>query len=254
MRADKIAALRASLERPGLPTGDSRAALGHDAADACLKGGLARGVLHEVFAASGHEASATGFAVGLVARVAGTKPVVWIRQDYSALEFGEVSATGLLELGLDPARMILVYAAHAEDAVRAASDALSCAALGAVVVEIPGRPKILDLVTSRRLTLASAQNGVTTVLLRFAAEPDASTAETRWLIRAAPSPPDEENWGKPAFDASLVRNRHGRTGQWVMEWCCDDLVFRAAAAHRVAVVPAAFDRPPAAAPESRSAA
>jgi protein ImuA len=252
MRAQQIAALRASLAKPGLPEAESRAPLGHDEADACLKGGLLRGVLHEVFAVPGHEASATGFAACLVARVAGAKPVLWIRQDYSALEFGELSAVGLLELGLDPSRMILVCAAHAEDAVRAASDALSCAALGAVVVEIAGTPRILDLVTSRRLTLAAAQKGVSVMLLRFAAEPDASTAETRWLIGAAPSPPDEENWGKPAFDANLVRNRHGRTGQWAMEWCCDERVF--AAADRGAVVPAPFDRPAAAAPERASAA
>ena len=75
--------------------------------------------------------------------------------------------------------------ADAADALRAANDALSCAALGAVVIEIPGRPKILDLMASRRLTLACAQKTVTAFLLRFNAEPEASTAETRWLVRAA---------------------------------------------------------------------
>src|SRR5215472_1260896 len=48
-----------------------RVALGHDAADACLKGGILKGALHEVFAAeAGCEASASGFAAALALRVA----------------------------------------------------------------------------------------------------------------------------------------------------------------------------------------
>ena len=100
-----------------------RVALGHDAADACLKGGILKGALHEVFAAeAGCETSASGFAMALAIRTASQnlqtnpqsnnaqnntaqhKQLLWIRHDFSALEFGELSATGLLELGLDPAR------------------------------------------------------------------------------------------------------------------------------------------------------
>jgi len=211
-----------------------------------LKGGLERGALHEVYAATNAEASATAFTAGLATRVAGKKKILWIRQDYSALEFGELSATGFLELGIDPSKILLVCTAHADDAIKAASDALSCAALGAVVVEIPDTPKILDLVTSRRLTLAAAQGNVPVFLLRFAAKPDVSTAETRWLVRARASPEEEESWGQPVFETDLVRNRHGRTGRWVMEWNCDEGLFgepcRGESAHRRAVVSASVDR------------
>jgi protein ImuA len=241
MRAEKIAALRASLVKRGLEESSIRMPLGHAAADLCLKGGLERGVLHEVFSEIGHEASATGFTAGLVARVAARKRLLWIRQDFSALEFGDISATGFLEFGIDPERMLLLCVADAADALRAANDALSCAALGAVVIEIPGKPKIIDLMASRRLTLACAQKTVTAFLLRFNAEPEVSTAETRWLVRAAASPPQMENWGHPVFEASLVRNRHGRTGHWVMEWSCDDGLFKEA--YRGAVVSASCDRP-----------
>ena len=244
MRAEKIAALRASLARPGLEEASIRIPLGHAAADLCLKGGLERGVLHEVFASIGHEASATGFTAGLAARVAARKRLLWIRQDFSALEFGELSATGFLEFGVDPSRLLLLCVADAADALRAANDALSCAALGAVVIEIPGTPKILDLMASRRLALASAQKTVTAFLLRFNAEPEASTAETRWLVRAAASPPGAENWGHPVFEADLVRNRHGRTAELVMEWSCDEGLFKEA--DRGAVVSAPSDRPAAA--------
>ena len=84
-----------------------------------------------------------------------------------------LSATGLLELGLDPARVLLLRVADVTGALRAAGDALTCTALGAVIVEIAGASKLLDLVTSRRLTLAAARKGVSVVLLRFAAQPDA---------------------------------------------------------------------------------
>jgi protein ImuA len=254
MRAEQIARLRASLAKPELPSKDESAPLGFAPADACLKGGLKRGACHEVFAHAGHETAATGFAAGLCARVAGRKPILWIRQDYCALEFGELAATGLLEFGLDPARFLLLRTAHAEDALKAALDALTCAELGAVAIELAREPKVLDLTASRRLTLAAAQKNVTAVLLRFAAAPDASSAETRWRIRGHASSYKQEDWGQPVFEAELVRNRHGGTGRWVMEWNCDETVFRAA--DRGAVVPAPFDRQAAAALEAhrRSAA
>lgn len=254
--AEKLASLRATLASAGLETlvSNARVPLGYAPADAVLKGGLERGALHEVYAATNCETAATAFAAGLAARVAGKKKILWIRQDFSALEFGEVSATGFLELGIDPSQILLVCTAHADDAVKAASDALTCAALGAIVIEIPGMPRILDMMTSRRLTLASAQKNVTTFLLRFAAKPQASTAETRWLIRAAASSKEEENWGQPVFETDLVRNRHGRTGHWVMEWNCDEGLFRepigGIAAHHRAVVSPSGDGPAATPVES----
>jgi protein ImuA len=246
---EDINRLRAALAKAGLETQDrrQRVALGHDAADRALKGGLARGALHEIFAHPGHETAATGFASVLCARLAGAKPILWIRHDYCALEFGELAATGLLELGIDPQRFILLRAAHVQDALKAASDALACAALGSVVIELSGSPRILDLTASRKLTLSAAATNVPVLLLRFSAEPDANGAETRWRIRGAGSEEQDENWGRPVFEAELIRNRHGNTGCWVMEWCCDSGACREIAADRGAVVPASFDGPAAAA-------
>jgi len=233
---EKIAFLRAVLAQAEPP--EIRVPLGHPAADACLNGGLKRGALHEVFAGATHEASASGFAAGLAARVGG--PLFWIRQDYAALEHGELAATGFLELGIDPSRLLLLRVPDVAGALRAACDALTCGALGTLVIEIVGAPKLLDLVAHRRLALGAAESGVTALLLRFGAEPDIGVAETRWIVRAAPSGEDG-NWGRPVFAAELARNRHGPPGQWVMEWSCDDGEFRPADSGAVVRAPA--DRP-----------
>ena len=235
-RVENLTTLKAFLDKPGLEEAPIRTPLGYDEIDLCMKGGLQHGVLHEVFSATGHEAAATGFVACLASRAAATKHLLWIGQDFSAHEFGELSPTGLLELGLDPALMLLLTVTNASDGLRAANDALSCAALGAVVIEIPGSPKILDLVASRRLTLAATQKSVTPFLLRLSAQPDASTAETRWLVRGAASQTQNEDWGYPAFEASLVRNRHGKTGHWFMEWNCDGRIFQSSTADHSAVV------------------
>ncbi len=237
---EKIAFLRAALAPTGPP--ESRIALGFKRLDDCLAGGLKRGAVHEVFATASHEAAATGFAAALAIRLNG--PVLWIRQDYSGLEHGELAATGLFELGLDPARLILLRVPDAAGALKAAADALTCGALAAAVIELVGEPKLLDLVAYRRLALWAQQSGVTALLLRFSAQPGIGVAETRWLVRAAPSG-SEEDWGRPVFDVELQRNRHGPGGHWIMEWSCDDGVFRPT--HSGAVVSAPADRPAAAA-------
>src|SRR5437763_3912885 len=94
--AAKLAALRASLAKRELedPATHVRVPLGYDDVDAWLHGGLRRGALHEIFAEGGHEAAATGFAAALSFLVAAGRRVLWIRQDFSAIEFGDLAATG----------------------------------------------------------------------------------------------------------------------------------------------------------------
>jgi len=246
-----VAALRGSIERieaHGETYLPRRVALGHADADATLQGGLALGATHEVFADAGRQsAAATGFVAGLASRAAARRPLVWIRQDFTEIESGAVSMSGLAELGLDPRRLVTVRAADVEVALRTAADALACDAVGAVVLEVWGGARQLDLVASRKLTLAAQASGVTGLLLRMAAEPQPSTAETRWIVRAAHSPPAAQApcgaWGAPLLDAQLVRNRHGPVGRWIMEWKCDECLFEK---------PAAYPQPVAAAPAHRS--
>ena len=192
-RTSTLATLRGSIER--IEThGDAytprRVALGHADADATLQGGLAMGAMHEVFAEAGRQsAAATGFVAGLAGRAAARRPLVWVRQDFTEIESGALSMSGLAELGLDPRLLVTVRAADVDTALRTAADALACDALGVVVLEVWGQARQLDLVASRKLTLAAQASGVTGLVLRVAAEPSPSTAETRWIVRAAHSPP-----------------------------------------------------------------
>src|SRR6266481_4074554 len=253
-RTSTLATLRGSIEHieaHGDAYLSDRVALGHADADATLQGGLALGAMHEVFAEAGRQsAAATGFVAGLAGRAAARRPLVWVRQDFAEIESGALSMSGLAELGLDPRVLVTVRAADVDTALKTAADALACDALGVVVLEVWGEARQLDLVTSRKLTLAAQASGVTGLVLRVAAEPLPSTAETRWIVRAAHSPPAAPSlpaapwsaWGAPVFDAQLVRNRHGPVGRWIMEWKCDERLFEK---------PAAYPQPVAAAPAHR---
>jgi protein ImuA len=247
-RMSALATLRGQIER--IETSDSlhhrdRVALGHRDVDQALQGGLSRAAIHEVFCEGRQGTVATGFVTGLAGRVTARRPLLWVRQDFSEREAGALSMSGLIELGLDPRRLVMVRAADVESALRTSADALACDALGAVVLEIWGETRHLDLVASRKLTLAAQASGVTGLLLRMAAQPLPSTAETRWMLRAAHSPPEPAStvWGAPLFDVQLVRNRHGPLGRWIMEWKCDECQFSE---------PSSYPQPLAAAPSGRS--
>src|SRR3954454_15820259 len=195
-RTSTLARLRGSIERIEThdATAPDRVALGHAGADATLQGGLALGAVHEVFAEGRQSAAATGFIAGLARRVSARRPLLWVRQDFAEIESGALAMSGWRELGLDPRLVVGVRAADVETALRASADALACDALGAVVMEIWGETRQFDAVASRKLTLAARMSGVTCLLLRLAAVPQVSTAETRWIVRATRSPPHLEAW------------------------------------------------------------
>jgi protein ImuA len=224
-----ISALRQRIARLD-PASDMAAtsmfALGAERIDARLGGGLACAALHEVFAAQEEEASAAAaFAIILALRamlVSGdaTKPILWIRDDRAERRCGRLYGPGLVELGVDPDRLILVNTPDELSTLRAGADGVKCGAVGAVVIEPYGKVRALDLTATRRLSLAAAASGVLTLLLRVAAEPAASAAQTRWRVAAAPSVPLAANApGTSAFDVALLRHRSGIAGfETRLEW------------------------------------
>ncbi|TCK30439.1 protein ImuA [Ancylobacter aquaticus] len=253
-----VAALRkrlAGLEGARLPGVGSSFCLGAAGPEA---GGvrLARGALHEVqAAASADMPAATGFALALALRAvrrggAEGRPLLWVRQDMAEAEFGRLDAPGFAALGLDPARLILVRARDGAEVLRAAGDAVRCAGLGALLIEIWGTPKALDLTATRRLALRAATSGVTSFLLHRTAQPAPTAVATRWRVTPAASAPlAGDAPGGPSFHATLLRHRGGEGGRpveggdWILEWDHEACTFRDLDPLSRAVVPVPAGRP-----------
>lgn len=223
------------------------ATTGHAGFDHALGGGLIRGRIHELHVAeSGEAGSGAGFAGVLAQRLGGE--LLWLREDAAERGAGRLHAAGLVEIGFDPARLILGVLPDAADVLRCAADAIRCPALGAVVVELWGDPRPLDLTATRRLALAAEASGVTALLLRIAGHAAPSAAQTRIGVAPAPSIALAANApGQPAWRIELLRQR-GRPdgGVWRMAW---DRVNGALREHEHgetisgAVVPLSADRP-----------
>jgi protein ImuA len=222
--------------------------------DAALGGGLARGALHEIAATRESDIpAATGFGLALAfmagnetgseqAERTAKRAVVWIAEDMALHESGLPYGPGLNAHGLPPERLITVAVAHGRDVLWAMEEALRSSAVGVVIGEV--RRARLDLVASRRLTLAASGHGALGLILRAAPDPEASAAATRWIVGAAPSAPTQGiafyGPGPPRVHAQLIRNRRGHLGSWTLEWNADHERFTT---HSQPVPAASVDRP-----------
>lgn len=245
----------ALMRESAAPLAACRRPFGIASLDAALGGGLARGRIHEVYAAEGDDlASAAGFAVGVATCMTHPgKTVLWLRVQRSVRQGGVVQARGWTELGGAPGLGLMGLVPDTKALLRAGVDALRCAALGAVIVEGFGAMRELDLTASRRLALAAERSSVPLVLLRHDATPVPSAAQTRWQVTAAPSHALPGNApGVPTFDVTLLRQRSGPCGlDWRLEWDRDRRIFREATlsgamvsppAHRPSANPGGGDR------------
>ena len=150
---DALSALRETITRieRRAPTDMlAPAPFGVAAVDRALVGGLARGRLHELFAAEpGDTGSAAGFAAMLACLAApGDTPLVWLRQEEAERRGGRLHAPGLAEIGLDPARLLLVVLPDPVALLRAAADVVRCPQVGVAVIELWKSPRALDLTAS----------------------------------------------------------------------------------------------------------
>jgi len=219
-----------SLEKPaGIGDGPGVLPFGIAAIDETLGGGLMRGALHEIAAASeAHLAAATGFALRLAARMHAR--LVWLVEDMALAESGAPYGPGLDAFGLAPERLLTVNVAHVRDLLWAMEEVLRCRAVGAVIGEVRG--STVGTVALRRLSLAAAESGALALLLRASPADEASTAATRWVVGAAPH---------DCLTAQLVRNRRGPAGSWILQWSDSDERF--ILAHAQPVAAPALDRP-----------
>lgn len=222
----------ADIEANGARPDHSRVLpFGLPALDRVLGGGLAAGALHELAPGSpGQFGAISGFAVALATLAsAGARQVLWVQPELAGLEAGRLYGPGLDLLGLPMQRLILVRVPHARDVPWAMEEALKCHALAAVIAECAD-DGFADLTMTRRLTLAAGGGDTLGLLLRHRRTDLPSSAMTRWEVASAPGERDRfGGLGRPALLVSLVRNRRGPVGRWLLSWDHDAPTFVSAA-------------------------
>jgi len=158
--------------------------------------------------------------------------VLWISTCASGVESGGLYASGCAALGLDPRGLLLVRTHRPADVLWAMEEGLVAGGVMAVIGEIDGDARALDLTATRRLALRSERHGVPALLVRSSGDREPSAARTRWRVgpaRGCAAPfAGEGQWqawrspgtglplvGFPVWRIALVRNRDGRCGEAV---------------------------------------
>ncbi len=198
--------------------------------DEALGGGLMRGALHEIAASAPLDCgAASGFVTALMAkacRMEQSAPVLWIQARSAMREQGRLYGCGLHHAGIAPHALIAVRVPRSADVLWAMEEALTLG-LPLIVGEIL-RPDRATLTATRRLSLAAESGGGLALLLQHRPSALPSAALTRWRIEAATSRADRYGGlGLPAFNVTLLKNRHGACGRWHMHWHSHDHVFLA---------------------------
>lgn len=198
--------------------------------------GLAIGGLHELKPALATDSPATQlFAMALLARrlqqeEAQGRSLLWAASWRDIAEGGWPYGPGLSQLGLDPARLILVEAKRDSEVLWAIEEGLRSGALAGVL----GSLSRLGLTAARRLVLATSAHATPCLLVTPAGTPGAQVALSRWRIGAAPGaahPLEPALPGRLRFNLTLERCRSREAGRsWIVEWSDASFRFRLAAA------------------------
>jgi protein ImuA len=180
--------------------------------------GLPLGALHETCVAGGieHEAAATLFIAGILARIEGS--VLW------CVKKRDLFAPGLAAVGLDPNRIIYAEAENEKSVLLIMEEGLRHPGLAGVVGEITRLP----MIASRRLHLAARTSGVTAFALHRvsklkAGDIEPSAAMTRWRVSALPSSPlPVKGIGRARWNIELTYCRDAEPHNWSMEACDEE--------------------------------
>lgn len=227
-----------------------RLALGVPAFDRLFQpAGLPLDALVEIAAAQTREAGPlTAFAATLLVRLAACRPgpVLWVSERGARREAGRLAGRGLVDLGLDPGRLVFVDARDAGEMQWTMEEGLDCPGLAAVVGEAQGRSASLDAVAARRLALRARQAATPALLLSLAAPAPTAATAVRLAVRSRLSQPAggfTGGAGHPAWRLVVERNRDGRPGEVDVEWRRDDGCFAFLPPLSGAVAPETADRP-----------
>lgn len=231
------------VRRDGLAGGDTFAT-GVATLDNALGGGLPRGALIELHGRQIREAAAvTGFALALAARAGSRdgKPLLWIGTSEILAEAGEPYAPGIFgRFGISSGNLLVCGVRRVEDALWIAEEAAILRALSAVLIEVAGSARRLDLTATRRLHMRARKAGRPIFLLRQAGTPEPTAASVRLIITPAAAgyrtmmgDPFPGSIGPPACTVLVARSRAAASVTVTLEWNEDEHVFQERYGHAV---------------------
>lgn len=168
--------------------------------------------LSEVFSITPSDGGVLGFVMAVVPRA--DAPILWVQDHMSQNESGRPYLPGLSAKH----SMIHITLPRVADVLWAMEEGLRCAALGAVIGEVWGAPRVLDFTATRRLAVRAEASNLPCWLVRRGAVPDLSAARNRWRVASLPSqahPHDSQAPGDPRWHVDLFRTRQAQPGTWV---------------------------------------
>jgi len=192
--------------------------------DRLLGGGLRRDGLHEIRSETTRDSyAATGFAIAILARLAtlDDRPFLLVIEAGGLREAGHPYGPGLDRFGLNSRQLVIVRTRRPSESLWVFEEALRCRGLAAVLTEIRGHPRQLDLTASRRLALRARESGVMGLLVRQASAAAPGAAATRWHASPRPASTIDDfasGIGQPVWRLVLERNRNGPIGTFDLEW------------------------------------
>ena len=217
-RARTVYELRRLLPRIESGIADGRIlSFGLPALDSYLPhGGLPFGALHEISPQRGGDIPACfGFIAAMLGRVPPGEPVIFVFTR-NLIGHSRLYGHGLMALGLDPGRVLLVETQDDKQALWAIEEAVR-SGVPAAVVGMTGTD--IDLKSGQRLNLAAGDSGRLLFLVQPEGLASLNVAMTRWRIGAQATAKDRfgliARW---RWHLSLERCRNGRTGEWRVEF------------------------------------
>lgn len=225
--------------------------LGVGLLDAAMGGGFPLAGLGEIRCEETRDwGSVCAFALMIIARLRHSQPqlrapLVWIADPAARREGGDIWMPGWRDIatgsndeakatkGSDTPELLIIRPRTTLDALWAAETAAASPAVGAVIAEIRGNPTCLGLTESRRLHFRARESRRPLLLLRQAAEPEATAAPLRFLVGPAPaglrhlaqSLPLPGSLGAPALSVTLEKSRQPSPLSLILEWSAHECRF-----------------------------
>ena len=227
------------LRRAGVPgTATAFLRTGVNRFDAALGGGLPYAGLTEIHGRETRDAGAAAGFVLALARLAckgraAMAPLLWIGVADIFHEAGAPYAPGLLQrFGISADSLLFSEVRKLEDALWVAEEAAGLASLSAVILEIRGHARKLDLTATRRLHRRAQVAGRPLYLMRQAAGYEPTAAPVRLVV--SPAQAAERRMlsgalagsiGPPAFTVDIARSRLAIPARFTLEWNADERAF-----------------------------